>query len=159
MKIYTKMKISRWLWAGIGRKETFNGSTLTLTFSKWFCHTLTKAASPPPRWKPQKPDFFFFRFWLVFVIFFQWFQVFCLKSSKPNVFLFFSVLWPWVKMNIFSFTDIVHNFLHVKGSLGQTTSFTFKSHQLIWTVIAINLVSFLSSLIMKPFLLLWFVTI
>ena len=48
MKICTKMKISMRLWAGIGTKETFNGSTLTLTFSKWFCHTPTKAA-PPPR--------------------------------------------------------------------------------------------------------------
>ena len=34
-------------WAGIRTKETFNGSTLTLTFSKWFCHTPTKAPSPP----------------------------------------------------------------------------------------------------------------
>ena len=33
-------------------KETFNGSTLTLTFSKWFCHILTKAS--PPSLKPQK---------------------------------------------------------------------------------------------------------
>lgn len=45
------------LGAGIGTKGTFNGSTLTLTFPKWFCHTSTKAEFPLATWKPQKPSF------------------------------------------------------------------------------------------------------
>ena len=45
------------LWAGIGKKGTFNGSTLTLTFPKWFCHTPTKAEFPLATLKPQKPSF------------------------------------------------------------------------------------------------------
>ena len=45
------------LRAGIGTKGTFNGSTLTLTFPKWFCHTPTKAEFPLATLKPQKPSF------------------------------------------------------------------------------------------------------
>ena len=45
------------LRAGIGTKGTFNGSTLTLTFPKWFCHTSTKAEFPLATLKPQKPSF------------------------------------------------------------------------------------------------------
>ena len=55
-----EMKISfdvTGLRAGIGTKGTFNGSTLTLTFPKWFCHTPTKAEFPLATWKPQKPSF------------------------------------------------------------------------------------------------------
>ena len=59
------------LRAGIGTKGTFNGSTLTLTFPKWFCHTPTKAEFPLATLKPQKPSFFFPRL-ILFLLRLSW---------------------------------------------------------------------------------------